>query len=133
MDASAGFPVAFLSSVKAMASINRASMSSETPDGMWLRSPIQKLIPPQQSKALKWTLAKSRIIWNFEKIDVAINWDWYSGRFEIFVTFDMLFCREIYNALNFGGNITKILCFSNCNDDVKSCQKPCVYKYCFYH
>ena len=37
MDASAGFPVAFLSSVKAMASINRASMSCEereTPDGM---------------------------------------------------------------------------------------------------
>ena len=46
----------FLSSVKAMASINRASMSSETPDGMWLRSPIQKLIPAQQSKALNWTL-----------------------------------------------------------------------------
>ena len=35
LDASAGFPVAFLSSVKAMASINRASMScEETPDGM---------------------------------------------------------------------------------------------------
>ena len=37
LDASAGFPVAFLSSVKAMASINRASMSCEereTPDGM---------------------------------------------------------------------------------------------------
>ena len=65
--------MAFLSSVKAMASINRASMSSETPDGMWLRSPIQKLIPTQQSKALNWTLIKSRIMSNFEKIDGTVN------------------------------------------------------------
>ena len=67
--------MAFLSSVKAMASINRASMSSETPDGMWLRSPIQKLIPAQQSKALKykWTLIKYKIMSNFEKIDGTVN------------------------------------------------------------